>query len=256
VAVQNGEAVFEKKLDGNGVAFSPDGRRLAVGSYGAVHLLDVPSGTELRQINFQKPSQWPEFQDVSVRTVAFSPDGNRIAAGGGDRVRIYDSSGKQLTEMPHPAEVDLVRFHPNGLWLATGCDDKSVRFMDARTGALLWRLSLETVPSVLAFSKDGRELTVGTADGDIRVHDVFSHDELAQTWRPGDILALAYSDDNRRLLEGFAENEKIAAWGSEFISISDVLSDACSHVTANLSKEDWRRYFGDERYRKTCPAAP
>src|SRR6516225_8769822 len=38
VAVQNGEAVFEKKLDGNGVAFSPDGRRLAVGSYGAVHL--------------------------------------------------------------------------------------------------------------------------------------------------------------------------------------------------------------------------
>ncbi len=36
----------------------------------------------------------------------------------------------------------------------------------------------------------------------------------------------------------------------------DPVSEACRRVRRNLTDEEWRRYIGDEPYRKTCEVQP
>ncbi len=36
----------------------------------------------------------------------------------------------------------------------------------------------------------------------------------------------------------------------------DLIDLACSRLTRNLTKEEWKQYLPDEPYRKTCPNLP
>jgi WD40 repeat protein len=57
------------------VAFSPDGTRVATGSYDdSARVFDAATGTEIARLD----------HDDSVSAVAFSPDGTRVATGSSD----------------------------------------------------------------------------------------------------------------------------------------------------------------------------
>ena len=113
------------------VAFSPDGRTLATGSWDStVRLWDVATRTQLGA-----PLRGHEG---TVNSIAFSPDGHTLATGSDDKtVRLWDvdthkQRGKPLSG--HKERVESVAFSPDGLTLATGSDDKTVRLWDvART---------------------------------------------------------------------------------------------------------------------------
>ena len=36
----------------------------------------------------------------------------------------------------------------------------------------------------------------------------------------------------------------------------DLMAEACSRLTRNLTSEEWRNYFGQEPYHATCPTSP
>src|SRR5439155_10273870 len=67
-----------------GLAFSPDGTRLAAGCRDkAVRLWDVATGEEVAELHGHSDY---------VHAVAFSPDGTRLASGSGDfTVRLWDT---------------------------------------------------------------------------------------------------------------------------------------------------------------------
>jgi parallel beta-helix repeat protein len=66
------------------VAFSPDGRLLASGSYKEIKLWDVASGREVRTLSGH--TSW-------VNSVAFSPDGRLLASGSDDEtIKLWDIS--------------------------------------------------------------------------------------------------------------------------------------------------------------------
>jgi WD40 repeat protein len=70
------------------VAFSPDGKRLATGSFGGTaKLWDTATGQEMGAL---------KGHSDGVHSVAFSPDGKRLATGSFDRtVRLWDAATEQ-----------------------------------------------------------------------------------------------------------------------------------------------------------------
>ena len=110
----------------------------------------------------------------SVTAAVFSPDGQRIASASRDNTaRIWDGkSGKLLATLEHPRDVMDVVFSHDGALAATGCTDGSVRLWDAGTGVLVRALPGVSVPIArLRFTGEDTRLLAATQDGSIRVWD-------------------------------------------------------------------------------------
>jgi len=137
----------------NSVTFSPNGRRLASGSYDeTVRIWDAETGALQQTL---------EGHTSPVYSVTFSPNGRQLASSSQDKtVRIWDAEtgALQQTLEGHTDWVNLVTFSLNGRWLASGSNDKTVRIWDAETGALQQTLEIGTSLTVLLFSPDEHSL--------------------------------------------------------------------------------------------------
>ncbi|MCP3063996.1 WD40 repeat domain-containing protein [Myxococcus sp. K38C18041901] len=142
-----------------GIAWSPDGKRLASGSRDHdARVWDVETGEQLHAFG---------RQEGQVTSVAFSPDGALLAVGNlGWRIHLYDlDTGEKVTTLKgHQQSVLSVTFHPSGRWLASGASDDTVRVWEVATGEQVARLDAQTSVRTLAFSPDGEWLAWADLD--------------------------------------------------------------------------------------------
>jgi WD40 repeat protein len=115
------------------VAFSPDGRRLAVaespvgGATGSVVIRDAATLALRRTL--------VELPDVTTTAVAFSPDGTRVAYGAADGSAglVSAATGETIVAyLGQTAAVTQVAFAPDGALAATASADGTVRVWRAR----------------------------------------------------------------------------------------------------------------------------
>ncbi|MGB3191704.1 MAG: serine/threonine-protein kinase [Limnoraphis sp.] len=104
------------------VAYSPDGRILASGSYDkTIKLWDVPTRREIATLR---------GHSNSVFSVAFSPDGRTLATGSSDNtIKLWDVQTQReiATLAGHSSCVNSVGFSRDGRTLASGSPDKTIK---------------------------------------------------------------------------------------------------------------------------------
>lgn len=156
------------------VAYSPDGRLLAVGVSEAVSLHDATT--------LDDRGTWFDHTG-KITSLAWSADSTLLASGASDDndIRIWDvATGTVIRRLSgHTGWIRSLAFAPDGTVLASGSTDQTVRIWDAATGQLLATLSGHTgFIGGVAFSPDSRTLASASRDGSVRLWDVASGREI------------------------------------------------------------------------------
>ncbi len=169
---QISQTVFAETFGGVvGVAFSPDGQRLATSdTKGDIQIWDTQTGVQLRRCRGHKHWTW---------AVAFSPDGQYLASASDDyRVKLWGvKTGHCLqTYEGHTDSVNAVTFSPNGQLLASCSQDATIQLWQVvpSTSNPTRQTLVEHQGRVwaIAFSPDGQTLASGGEDGNLRIWDV------------------------------------------------------------------------------------
>lgn len=171
------ENKFEIKHHIHCMAFSPDGKTLAIGEDN-VHLYDI-SGEAPKEVAIFKARV-----GFGIRSMAFSPDGKKLALGGADHsVRVWDVAEKKevFQAKEHKGDVRSVAFSPDGKILATGSNDKTTFLWDVKDdGKLVERAVIKaedkfgSAVCAVVFAQKGKALVTGSSNGTFRVYSVGS----------------------------------------------------------------------------------
>src|SRR4029077_7947986 len=152
-----------------GLAFSPDGSRIAVGA-----------GDKLARVI--GTGDWSvkrtlEGHHGSVMTVAFSPDGRRVATGSFDNTVIVWDAETGLTiskPMRHGGPFwYAVAFSKDGRTVVTGCDDATSRIWDIATSKPIGPLlPHDAALRTAVFAENDRQIITGTSIGTTYIWNV------------------------------------------------------------------------------------
>jgi len=200
----------------NEVAYSPDGKQVAVAGSLGIWLYNANDLTEIGLL---------KGHTQEVETISFSPDGQMLASGSRDTtIRLWNVEQQtQISRLQgHTAPVFSVAFSPDGKTLASASAD----FVGADNTVRLWDVDAQNQIGVLdehigpvlavTFSPDGETLASGGGfDQTIRLWDVKRQRQIAVLQgHTGGVNGLAFSPDGRTLASG-SDDETVRLWDVE-----------------------------------------
>ena len=212
----------EEGFNGDCIAFSPDGKVLASGGHrGNIKLWNVVTGTHKQTLTAHS---W------GVYSVAFSPDGQTLASGGVERyiisdgeklttgaIYLWDAKTGQLLHRltEHERGVASVAFSPDGITLASGSWDNTVRLWDIATSTNTQTYIIKHRDILgVSFSPDGKILASWGLWNGIYLWDASTGSLLHRLTRATSdtdaLYGIAFSPDGKTLAS--ASGEGVRLW--------------------------------------------
>ncbi len=261
-----GRSTFDRHVKGaQSVAFSSDGRLLAVGGVDTVQIWDLSTGAPTCPV--------PAFTG-GVSTLAFANTSpSRIAYGTNTGLlAVVDCPSKSVL-MTKEADtgdgrkiVSSVAFSPNDdQYVATAAmGDDVVRVWDVATKILVHELDGHDIDVVrIAFSSDGNYLVSGAYDDTVRVWNVKSGDPVGPPlFAFDDVTAVQVSSDDLRIIAikttrnpaPEPNSGRVMTWPGP----AAWKSALCSKLTYNMNDDQWKDWvkLPSDDYVEACPRLP
>jgi serine/threonine-protein kinase len=203
---------------GNGLALSPDGRKVAAGgSGGGAGVWDLPTAVHPTLDN---RTLYPVVRltgmAADMEDVIYTPDGKVIGCGGDRTVRVWDpATGEELRRMAVPAK-------PRGLTLLTGDrvavtahegkDQFPIQLFNWKTGLKVKEFTSPKAVRMVAAMPEGRRFLSYSDDQTVRMWDADGGgDPLASFAIGANGQGLAVTPDGSRFLVGCSD-KTIRLW--------------------------------------------
>ncbi len=214
-----------------GVAFSPDGTKIATASGDCTVKLWKSKGNLLGTLidSAIKPKgktcSDKSSHKYSVLGVAFSPDGKMIASASADNtIKIWDSGdGHWIKTLEgHTDSVYRVRFSPNGNTLASASADKTIKLWNPNTGELLNTLTgHKNLVKDVNFSPDGKRIVSASHDQTIKIWN--KQGKLLKTLygHSGEVESVSFSSDSQMIASG-SQDHTIKIWSRDGVLLNTI----------------------------------
>lgn len=147
-----------------------------------------------------------------INDAALSPDGKRLASVHGQgfsvkgSLRIWDAATGQLLQRLDGLDTPMwvVKWSPDGRWIATGGHEGSIQLWDTTTWQPLSRLAgASGFIKYIAWSPDSQRIATGDANGILLIWDAASGKTLSKSpLHSKDIDAVAWSPDGKYIATG------------------------------------------------------
>jgi len=193
------------------LAFSPQAKRIAVGSYAQVQLLDAATRQPVRTL---------DGIAGKVNALQFSADGAMLFAAAGDagiggiayQWMVADGSLVRKYE-GHKDAVYGLALSPDGQMLATGSYDQKIKFWKVADGSEIRTLNGHNGGVFgLSFRPDGKVLASASADRTVKLWDVATGKRLDTLSQPlKEQTAVAFAPDGKTVAAGGVDN-RIRVW--------------------------------------------
>ena len=191
------------------LAFSPNNRYLAAGSHGTgqVRIWDIQTLNSSLVVT----RTWN-----AIPSLAFSHDGSRLVAAVGSSIQFWDlQTGQEISGTSlngHSALIRSIALSPDGLYLASGSVDRTVRIWDIVSGPeSVVQASLQAHTDVVTsavLSTDGTFIVSSSHDFSIRVWDTINGEMKLppMVGHQGWVFAVAISSDGRLIASGSGDH--------------------------------------------------
>ncbi|HEY3901592.1 MAG TPA: c-type cytochrome domain-containing protein [Chthoniobacter sp.] len=193
------------------LAYSPQAKVIAVGTYAEVQLLNAATHLPVRKI---------EGIDGKVNVLRFSADGMMLFAAAGDagisgiayQWKVADGSLVRKYE-GHRDALYALALSPDGKMLATGSYDQKIKLWNVADGAEIRTLTGHNGAIYgLSFRPDGHVLASASADRTVKLWEVATGKRLDTLSQPlKEQTAVAFSPDGRTVAAGGADN-RVRVW--------------------------------------------
>ncbi len=249
----------------NAMAFSPDGRTLAVADATRVLLWNVADPV--------RPTLLATLSGGAGigTTVAFSPDGRTLATGDNRALTLWNVAARSApvrlaTLTGHTDSLRALAFGPNGRTLASGSADNTAMLWDVTDRARPQRVATLTghrgpVGSV-TFGPDGHTLATGSTDQAVTLWDTTNPAgpvRLAsmRAGLGGEVRAVAFRRDGRTLAvtsQSRPDSATVTLWS--YTKLNKLRADpagfACTITGRGFTAGEWARHIPEFPHRRTC----